>query len=109
MQIRFTSFIKRLVRTSFKKKIFHKIFFICRATAEDSLECAYFKEQPLRKFMYYGFVLSSVSMQDYKIIHAICPGGTEKSRNFDPLKPVPAGRPFSRKICFAPESMWSVK
>ena len=37
-------------------------------------------------------------------IHAICPGGTEKSRNFDPSKPVPAGRHFSRKICFVPES-----
>ena len=33
------------------------------------------------------------------IIHAICPGGTEKSRNFDPSKPVPAGRHFSRNPC----------
>ena len=42
-------------------------------------------------------------------IHAICPGGTEKSRNFDPSKPVPAGRHFSRKICFVQESLWPVK
>ena len=38
-------------------------------------------------------------------IHAICPGGTEKSQNFDPSKPVPAGRHFSCKICFVRESL----
>ena len=43
------------------------------------------------------------------IIHAICPGRTEKSRNFDPSKPIPTGRRFSRKICFVPESLWPVK
>ena len=42
-------------------------------------------------------------------IHAICPGGTEKSQNFDPSKPVPAGHHFSRKICFVPESLWPGK
>ena len=44
-----------------------------------------------------------------KSIHAICPGRTKKSRNFDPSKPVPTGRYFSRKICFVPESLWPVK
>ena len=42
-------------------------------------------------------------------IHAICPGGTEKSRNFDPSKPVPEGRHFFINICFVPESLWPVK
>ena len=42
-------------------------------------------------------------------IHAICPGGTQKSRNFNPSKAVPAGRHFSFKICFVPESLWPVK
>ena len=42
-------------------------------------------------------------------IHAICPGGTEKSQNFDPSKHVPTGLHFSRKICFVPESLWPVK
>ena len=36
-------------------------------------------------------------------------GGTKKFRNFDHLKPVPAGHLFSRKICFVPESLWPVK
>ena len=42
-------------------------------------------------------------------IHAICPRGTEKYQNFDPSKPIPTGRRFSRKICFVPESLWPVK
>ena len=41
-------------------------------------------------------------------IHAICPGGTEKSRKFDPLKYVPCGTPFSCKIYFVPDSLWPV-
>ena len=36
-------------------------------------------------------------------IHAICPG------KFDPLKSVPAGRHFSRKIYFVPDSLLPVK
>ena len=44
-----------------------------------------------------------------ELIHAICPGGTEKSPKFDPLKSVPAGHHFSCKIYFVPYSLWLVK